>query len=244
MNFFLFCFHRSSIFFYIRASQIPQLQMNSSLSYPFEAGRYHSSCFISGEHRHRQNKPKAILSPLSRGPAWDTNSFSRVLTIITALHCAKHSFQQLVTPTASVNQASEYQRWCTCNLSGGHLQSLAKNNINPFARTGTECVSWKLLSFPSSLQQHLTSAMEKSSCPIDNITLHHTAQLVPRAGGRQSRECKAPVKSTLASINWDGRSKYYRPLTLICSLPGSTSFPSSAGLQHWRCHLFLPKKQS
>lgn len=61
--------------------------------------------------------------------------------------------------------------------------------------------------------------MEKSSCPIDNITLHHTAQLVPGAGGRQSSECKAPVKSTQASINGDGRSKYYRPPTLIFSPP-------------------------
>lgn len=61
--------------------------------------------------------------------------------------------------------------------------------------------------------------MEKSSCPIDNITLHMTAQLVPGAGGRQSSECKASVKSTQAAINWDVRSKYYRPPTLVCSPP-------------------------
>lgn len=106
----------------------------------FEVGRYHSSYFIGEEHRHRQNKPKAILSPLSRGPAWDSNRFSRVLTIITALQCAKHRFQQLVTSTTFVHQASGYQGWCTGRC---HVVVICKVMLNP-TQTPLQGQAWSV----------------------------------------------------------------------------------------------------
>lgn len=132
-NFVLLCFWRSSLL-----TTKMQCQMNSTFSYPGEVGRYRSLRFISGEHRHRQNKAEATQSRYWEAQLAMLIDFAEYLQLLQHVTCLKHSSQQPQTLPAPVQQTSEYLQQCLGTESLHRWQSpaksLAKNDTNPFTK--------------------------------------------------------------------------------------------------------------
>lgn len=89
-------------------SVLISIRPSQELSHSFEVGRYHPPLFSGGQHRHRQDKAKAIPSPLSGSPAPHTDSFPRVQAITPALQWLK----------AQLSTAVDTDLCCTSDLRG------------------------------------------------------------------------------------------------------------------------------
>lgn len=157
--------------------------MNSTFSYPDEVGRYRSPHFISGEHRHRQNKAKATQSHYWEAQLAMLTDFVEYLQLLQHFTCSKHSSQQPLTLPAPVEQTSEYLQQCPGTESlhrwRSPAKSLAKNDTNPFAKMAQNAflescfLSRAVLSFP--LVPSNLPCTRTSSCPKGNTMLLHTA---------------------------------------------------------------------